>query len=59
MTYNIADLVFIALHGGHGENGAIQGTLEMLGLPYNGSSVLTSALCMDKYKTTQFLTTRI
>jgi len=51
----IADFVFIALHGGHGENGAVQGTLEMLGLPYNGSSVLTSALCMDKYKATQFL----
>ena len=51
----LADFVFIALHGGHGENGAVQGTLEMLELPYNGSSVLTSALCMDKYKTTQFL----
>jgi len=52
---NRVDFVFIALHGGHGENGAIQGALEMLGLPYNGSSVLASALCMDKYKTTQFL----
>jgi len=52
---HLVDFVFIALHGGNGENGAIQGTLEMLGLPYNGSSVLTSALCMDKYKTTQFL----
>lgn len=51
----IADFVFIGLHGGHGENGAVQGTLEMLELPYNGSSVLTSALCMDKHKTTQFL----
>jgi D-alanine-D-alanine ligase len=51
----LVDFVFIALHGGKGENGAVQGTLEMLGLPYNGSSVLTSALCMDKYKTTQFL----
>ncbi|MCX5922835.1 MAG: ATP-grasp domain-containing protein [Candidatus Dependentiae bacterium] len=51
----ITDFVFIALHGGHGEDGSIQGTLEMLGLPYNGSSVLTSALCMDKFKTTQFL----
>jgi D-alanine-D-alanine ligase len=51
----IADFVFIGLHGGNGENGAVQGTLEMLGIPYNGSSVLTSALCMDKYKTTQFL----
>ena len=49
------DFIFIALHGGPGENGAVQGTLEMLEIPYNGSSVLTSALCMDKYKTTQFL----
>lgn len=51
----IADFVFIGLHGGLGENGSVQGTLEMLGLPYNGSGVLTSALCMDKFKTTEFL----
>jgi D-alanine-D-alanine ligase len=51
----IADFVFIGLHGGLGENGGVQGTLEMLDMPYNGSSVLASALCMDKYKTTQFL----
>lgn len=51
----VADFVFIGLHGAEGENGAIQGALEMLGLPYNGSSVLASALCMDKYKTNQFL----
>lgn len=51
----IADFIFIALHGGEGENGAIQGMLEMLGMPYNGSSVLTSALCIDKHKTNQFL----
>lgn len=50
-----ADFVFIALHGGIGENGCVQGTLEMLGIPYNGSSVLTSALCMDKYKTNNYL----
>lgn len=52
---SIADFVFIALHGGPGENGTVQGTLEMLGLPYNGPSVFASALCMDKYKTGQFL----
>lgn len=51
----IADFVFIALHGGVGENGSVQGALEMLGIPYNGSSIFTSALCMDKYKTNQFL----
>ncbi len=50
-----ADVVFIGLHGGEGENGCVQGALEMLGLPYNGSGVLTSALCMDKFKTNQFL----
>jgi len=52
---SLADFVFIALHGGIGENGTIQGTLEMLGLPYNGPSVFASSLCMDKYKTGQFL----
>lgn len=51
----LVDFVFIALHGGLGENGSVQGTLEMLGLPYNGSNVLTSALCMDKFKTNSFL----
>ncbi len=49
------DFVFIALHGGKGEDGTIQGALEMLGLPYNGSSVLASALSMNKYKTNEFL----
>lgn len=52
---HIADFVFIGLHGGHGENGDIQGTLEMLGLPYNGSSIFASALCIDKFKTNNFL----
>ena len=51
----ICDFVFIALHGGKGEGGAVQGALEMLGLPYNGSGILASALCMDKYKTNSFL----
>lgn len=51
----IADFVFIGLHGGQGENGVVQGTLEMLGIPYNGPSVFTSALCMDKYQTVTFL----
>lgn len=51
----IADFVFIALHGGEGENGSVQGALEMLGMPYNGSSVLASALCMNKYKANQLL----
>ncbi|MBP7854697.1 ATP-grasp domain-containing protein [Candidatus Babeliales bacterium] len=50
-----ADFVFNALHGGPGENGIVQGTLEMLEIPYNGPSVFASALCMDKFKTAQFL----
>jgi D-alanine-D-alanine ligase len=41
-------LAFLALHGGIGENGAIQGMLEVLGIPYTGSGVLASALAMDK-----------
>jgi len=52
---NLADFVFIGLHGGPGENGCVQGALEMLDLPYNGSSVLASALCADKFKTNNFL----
>jgi len=51
----LVDFVFIGLHGGHGENGCVQGALEMLGLPYNGSSVLASSLCADKFKTNEFL----
>jgi UDP-N-acetylmuramate--alanine ligase len=51
----IADFVFIALHGGEGENGCVQGALQMLDIPYNGSGVLTSALCMDKYRTNALL----
>jgi D-alanine-D-alanine ligase len=42
------EIVFIALHGGHGENGAIQGLLDVMGIPYTGSGVLASALAMDK-----------
>lgn len=42
------DRAFIALHGRGGEDGVIQGALEMLGLPYTGSGVLGSALAMDK-----------
>lgn len=49
------DFIFIGLHGGIGENGSVQGMLEMLGIPYNGSPVLPSALCADKYRTNEFL----
>lgn len=49
------DFMFIGLHGGNGENGTVQGMLEMLKIPYNGPGVLASALCMDKFKTNNFL----
>jgi len=43
--------VFIALHGRYGEDGTVQGALELLGIPYTGSGVLASALAMDKWRT--------
>jgi D-alanine-D-alanine ligase len=43
-----ADAVFPVLHGPFGEDGTVQGLLELLGLPYVGAGVLASALCMDK-----------
>jgi D-alanine-D-alanine ligase len=43
-----SDVVFIALHGGEGEDGRIQALLDLVGKPYTGSGVLASALCMDK-----------
>ena len=45
------DRVFIALHGRYGEDGTIQGALELLEIPYTGSGVLGSALAMDKWRT--------
>jgi D-alanine-D-alanine ligase len=42
---------FIALHGRHGEDGTVQGALELLGLPYTGSGVMASAIGMDKVMT--------
>lgn len=43
-----ADAVFPALHGAFGEDGSVQGLLEQLDVPYVGSDVLSSAICMDK-----------
>ncbi len=45
------DRVFIALHGRYGEDGTVQGALELLGIPYTGSGVMASALAMDKTMT--------
>ena len=43
--------VFIALHGRYGEDGTVQGALELLNIPYTGSGVMASALAMDKWRT--------
>jgi len=42
---------FISLHGRHGEDGTVQGALELLGIPYTGSGVMASAMAMDKQMT--------
>ena len=45
------DVALIILHGRYGEDGTMQGLLDLLGLPYQGSGVMSSALCMDKRAT--------
>ncbi|UAJ64804.1 D-alanine--D-alanine ligase [Candidatus Schneideria nysicola] len=49
------DIIFSVLHGSYGEDGCIQGLLESLNIPYVGSNVLGSALCMDKDITKRLL----
>ena len=49
--------VFIALHGRFGEDGTVQGALELLGIPYTGSGVMASAIAMDKVYTKRIWTT--
>lgn len=49
------DVAFIAMHGPFGEDGTIQGLLEVLDLPYTGSGVLASALAMDKVRAKRLL----
>ena len=49
------DCVFIALHGGKGEGGPMQGFLETLNIPHTGSNMLSSALCLNKILTKQLL----
>jgi len=44
------DRVFIALHGRYGEDGTVQGALELMGIPYTGSGVMASAIGMDKWR---------
>jgi D-alanine-D-alanine ligase len=50
LRQNRIDAAFLALHGRYGEDGCIQGLLELLGIPYTGSDVLASALAMNKVK---------
>ena len=45
------DRAFVILHGRYGEDGTVQGALELIGIPYTGSGVLASALAMDKWRT--------
>src|SRR5262245_27179093 len=49
------EFAFMALHGRYGEDGAVQGMLELLGVPYTGSGVLASALAMSKPLTKKLL----
>ena len=49
------DVVFIALHGKNGEDGTVQGYLDLLGIPYTGSGVTSSAICMNKILTKKLL----
>jgi len=51
------DKVFIALHGRPGEDGTVQGTLELMGIPYTGSDSIASALCIDKDLTKRVVST--
>jgi D-alanine-D-alanine ligase len=50
-----AEVAFIALHGRFGEDGTVQGLLEILGIPYTGSGVMASAVAMDKVTTKKIL----
>lgn len=45
------DRAFVILHGRYGEDGTVQGALELMGIPYTGSGVMASALAMDKWRT--------
>src|SRR3990167_10786815 len=51
----LIDFVYIAVHGRYAEDGTLQGMLEVLGIPYLGSGIFTSAVTMDKIKQRDFL----
>jgi len=52
------DFAFISLHGKYGDDGCIQGLLELLGIPYTGPGILASALGMDKHMQQKILSCR-
>ena len=51
---DMADIVFLGLHGANGEDGRIQAAFDLMGIPYTGTGYLSSALAMDKHITKQF-----
>ncbi|TVQ91700.1 MAG: D-alanine--D-alanine ligase [Deltaproteobacteria bacterium] len=55
LLHHRIDVAWIALHGRFGEDGCVQGLLEVMGIPYTGSGVLASAVCMDKAATKRAL----
>ncbi|MDP2681923.1 MAG: D-alanine--D-alanine ligase [Deltaproteobacteria bacterium] len=54
LTKEKIDMAFIALHGKYGEDGAIQGLLEIIGVPYTGSGIMSSAVCANKVVAKKF-----
>ncbi|MEK7688655.1 MAG: D-alanine--D-alanine ligase, partial [Deltaproteobacteria bacterium] len=54
LTKEKIDIAFIALHGKYGEDGAIQGLLEIIGIPYTGSGIMSSAVCANKVLAKKF-----
>jgi D-alanine-D-alanine ligase len=50
LVHDGARCAFIALHGRYGEDGTVQGALELMEIPYTGSGVMASALCLDKLR---------
>ena len=55
IDYEAKNIVFPVLHGNNGEDGTIQGLLELIDIPYIGNEVLSSSLCMDKVMTSDIL----
>lgn len=54
-----SEIAFVAVHGRHGEDGTLQGLLEMMQIPYTGSGVLASAIAIDKYVTKKMVANQL